>query len=134
MKTYNELKDDYKNKVDALINNHKGFFAFNNEQLNEGMKKHGINSRDELTSLSMGMLIPKTEAVAFMKNMEKATKDFNKSVKEADSEKENAILYELKNHECFYTGEIEEVVSLFDGTFSHEDIRKVYLKHIEYQD
>ena len=44
---------------------------------------------------------------------------------------EAEILDELQNHECFYTGDISDVVDLFEGTYTKQQIRDVYNKHRE---
>ena len=57
-------------------------------------------------------------------------KQANAELKESRAEQEKAILYELDNHEAFYTGEIDDVVDLFKGVYTREDIRKVYKKYV----
>jgi hypothetical protein len=56
-------------------------------------------------------------------------KKHKKELKDAKQAKEEAILYELKNHECFYTGSIEDVVDLFNGVYSKKDILTVFKKY-----
>jgi hypothetical protein len=43
------------------------------------------------------------------------------------------ILYQLNNHECFYTGDYVEVLELVESiypTCTMEDIRQVFYAHI----
>lgn len=134
MATYQNIKAGYQKNIDNLINQHKGFFAFNEKQVIEGMEKIGVANRNELTSLPMGMIMPKSEVESFLKNMETAELDYKKAIKQAKEEKEKAILYELHNHECFYTGSFEEVINIFKGIYSASDIKKIYLKNIQYSE
>lgn len=127
--TYTEIKKNHEVEVSELLNKHKIFFAFSEKQLEEGMEKIGTKEKSELTSLGGGAIALKTEAKTFLDAMEQLNKKYKKELKDAKQAKEEAILYELKNHECFYTGCIEDVVSLFNGVYSKKDILKVFKKY-----
>ena len=129
MITYKQIKKNQEVEVSELLNKHKIFFAFNENQLLEGMKKAGAKEKSELTSLGGGAIALKTEAKAFLDAMEQLDKKHKKELKDAKQAKEEAILYELKNHECFYTGSIESVVDLFNGVYSKKEILTVFKKH-----
>ena len=129
-KNYHEIKDRHAKTIDELITKHKGFFAFSDSQLIEGMAKININDRKELTSLSMGLILPKIEAKPFLDNMEQADKDYKKELKEAREAKDEAILYELNNHESFYRGNMDDVFDMFDGIYTKDEIKAVYKKFV----
>lgn len=129
MKNYATIKSDYQKTTDQLIEKHKIFFAFSISQLEEGMKKVGAKEKSELTNLDMGMIALKTEADPFMESMAKAYKQYKKDLKEAKEAKESAIYYELNNHECFYSGNIDPVVEMFEDIYTKEEIKQVYKKY-----
>jgi len=126
MKDYQEIKNNHQKAVNDLLTKHKVFFAFSEKQLIEGMEKIGITDRKELTSIFGGGLLPKSEVKAFLDNMTAVDKQYKKELREAREAKNEAILYELHNHECFYTGEIDEVIKLFDGVFTPFEIKEVF--------
>lgn len=128
MKNYQEIKANHSKEIDELITNHKGFFAFSESQLIEGMAKIGITERKELISLSMGLILPKVEAKPFLDNMANADKNYKKELRDAKQAKEEAILYELNNHECFYRGNMEDVFEMFECIYTKEEIKAVYKK------
>jgi len=39
------------------------------------------------------------------------------------------VLYELNNHECFYTGDIDDAMDVLGEDYSREYVREVYFKH-----
>ncbi len=128
-KTYRELKQKHSDNInDVIMKENKVFWAFSREQLEEGKKKIGVTENKDLTSIGMGGFLPKKNAQKFFEEMDTETKRFNKELREARKAKEEAILYELNNHEAFYTGEIEEVVKIFKGIYTTLDIRKVFKK------
>jgi glutamate synthase domain-containing protein 1 len=128
-KTYRELKQEHSDNVNNLImRENKVFWAFSREQLEEGKREIGVTENKDLISIGMGGFLPKKNAQKFFKEMDVETKRFNKELREARKAKEEAILYELNNHEAFYTGSIEEVVEIFKGIYTTAEIRKVFKK------
>ena len=133
MKNYNEIKRNHEKIYNDLIEKHKIFFAFSNEQLEEGKKKIGVKDNKELASLGMGGFGKKEDIKLFFEEADKEDKRYKAELKEARKAKEEAILYELNNHECFYTGEIDDVANIFKGIYNTKDIWKVFMKHKEDQ-
>lgn len=129
MKTYATIKADHQKAVDNLLEKHKIFFAFSTSQLEEGMKKVGAKEKSELTTLGMGAIALKTEADQFMDAMSEANSQYKKELKEAKEAKESAIYYELCNYECFYSGDIDPVVEMFEDIYTKEEIKQVYKKY-----
>ena len=128
MKTYKEIKTKNEKAISDLLEKYQVFFAFSNKQLEEGKTKIGITDNKKLTGIGAGGYMPKKDADAFMEAMEKTEKAYNKELKEAKEAKGEAILYELYNHEAFYTGEIDDVVEKFEGIYTVAEIRAVYKK------
>ena len=130
MKTYKEIRDNHTKKVNDLIEESKGFFAFSDEQMKEGMEKINITDKKELVSLSLGMILPRANVKKYIQGMRDVRAENNKALKEASKETKNqAILYELKNYECFYTGDIEDVTNFFKNIYSEDEILTVYDKY-----
>lgn len=130
MKTYGEIKKDYQKKVDDIITSHQVFFAFSQSQLEEGKKKIGITDNKDLTDIGAGGFCPKAKASLFANAMDEAEKEFKKELKEAEQAKEEAILYELNNYESFYRGNMDDVIEIFKGIYTKEEIEAVYKKFV----
>jgi len=125
---YKEIKKKHETTVNALMEQHKVFWAFSNEQLEEGKAKIGITENSQLASIGMGGFCPKTTIEELFKSLELENVRYKQELKEAKQAKEEAIKYELSNYECYYTGNLEQVIDIFRGLYSPEDIRKIYLK------
>ena len=75
------------------------------------------------------MVCPKENAKTVVESLHRIYTD---SVKEdlKENGKEAVILRELENHECFYTGSIDDAIEkLEDYPITKEEIRKVYCKN-----
>lgn len=129
MKNYNELKNNYSKNYNDIMSAHNVFFAFNDKQFEEGKEKANIKDNKDLVSIGAGGYMPKAKADEMFKLLEEETARYNKELKEAEEIKEQAILYELNNYEAFYTGRLDEVIEKFEGLYTKEDIKKVYLKN-----
>jgi hypothetical protein len=86
------------------------FFAFNNEQFEEGAKKVGASPENKVVSIGAGGFIPKKNLAEFLdwsKNKNKRLKTLLKQKKFFSS----AVYYELNNHEYCITYDLEESLS-----------------------
>ena len=118
MKSYQQIKSEHQKAYNDLITKHKVFFAFSDNQLKEGMAKIGADiTIKDIIQAPAGMFILKSELAGFMEAIERAEVNNKKELKEAKQEKENAIIYELRNHECFISGSIDDVVDIFKGRY-----------------
>jgi hypothetical protein len=130
MKTYHEIKDKHTKAIDNIITKNNVFFAFSNSQLEEGKAKINITENKDLVSIGAGGFIPRQNADLFFKEMKEETARYNKELKDAKEAQEQAILYELNNHESFYAGNIDPVFELFEGIYTKDEIIKVYKKNV----
>lgn len=133
--TYQELKARRQAKYDALIEQAHVFWAFSNEQFAEGKAKHPVDDGSKYVSIGMGGYLPGQYKQVWIDGIDAITaweKQANAELKANRAEEEKAILYELNNHEAFYSGEIDDVVGLFEGVYTREQIRKVYKKYAKY--
>lgn len=131
--TYNELKQERQAKYDELMAAVGVFWAFDEKQFNEGKTKHPVTDGYKYVSIGAGGFFPGQNKQAWndgITSLRSWEKQANAELKESRAETEAAILYELRNHEAFYTGEIDDVVDLFKGTYTPAQIRKVYRKYV----
>lgn len=127
--TYKQIKTLHETNTANIMENNKVFFAFSNSQLEEGKQKIEITDNKLLISIGAGGFCPKINAPILIKELNAEDKRYRKELKQAKDATEQAILYELNNHESFYTGRIDETVELFKGIYTREEIRKVFNKH-----
>ena len=99
-------------------------YAFSQMQLEEAIKKLGAKDKTELTTIfGYGDLCLKSKAkeiLLWVINREQEKKEWLKSL--SPQEQNIIIEFELYNHECEYTYDIEPVVDLFKGIFEYNDI------------
>lgn len=108
------------------------FFAFSATQLEEGLRKYAhIATKDEYVGMGFGMCCPKKNAEAVTKELEAVNKaGIQKDIEE--NGKEGVITRELANYECFYTGNISEVIELMkEYGFTHDDVVQAYRKECD---
>lgn len=130
--TYHELKATRQLKYDELFKAVDLFWAFGESQWNEGKKAHPVDEGFKYVSIGMGGYFPGQNKQTYIKGMDAINaweKQENAELKKNRDEIEKAILYELNNHEAFYSGEIDDVIDLFKGVYTTEQIRKVYRKY-----
>ena len=88
----------------AALDNAGAFYAFGNDQFEE-RRKPGIKYVD----MGMGLICPKENADQLFKDMQTAIANGIRADIEENG-KEKIIIRELYNHECFYTGSIEDAI------------------------
>jgi hypothetical protein len=123
---FNEIKNEKEKMTSELFKKCGVFFAFSDKQFHEN--KTPLKPGEKYVSIGVGGYLPKGKLDAFLDGMEAINK-FGKTKVKENNLAETEILYELKNHECFYTGEIDDVVNMFKGTYTDKQIRDVYNKH-----
>lgn len=129
--TYEELTKEYKDKISAILEKNEVFFAFNNEQLKEEVEKFNISKDNKMARIGAGGYLPVKNLKSFQNENKEATKwlkDQKKKLREDKAELEKAILYELENHECFYTGDITDAYRLFPE-LDKKEVTKIYKKY-----
>jgi hypothetical protein len=125
---YQNIKKEKEKMTTELFKECGVFFAFSDKQFEEN--KTPLKEGEKYVSIGGGGYLPKGKVDAFMKGM-KAINSYGKQKVKKGNLQETEILYELQNHECFYTGDISDVVDLFEGTYTVKQIRDVYNKHRE---
>ena len=108
-------------------------FAFSKIQLDEAMRKLGAKDKTELTTIfGYGDICLKSKAKEIYLWVIAKEEEKQEWLKNLTNEEQNYIIeYELYNHECEYTYDIEPVVDLFKDIFTYNDIMSVFHKITE---
>lgn len=123
--TYKQLKAEIQTRYSELFHECGVFWAFSIEQFKRQAPK-GV----KLVSIGMGGYLPKDNYQRLTDGL-KAITNYEKGMRK-QIKAEDAILYELRNYECFYTGEIDEAVeALANLGYTYEQVREVYKKHYD---
>lgn len=77
--------------------------------------------------MGMGAYIPKSKLDAYLADMEGNDQWFKDQVK-ANDQRRAYIAYELANHECYYTGDIDSAVSALGDDYTRDEVYKVYIE------
>lgn len=99
-----------KNKQQHEVNKFPMFFAFNDKQFEEGMKRFGFETTDTDKIYkfgSTGGFYRRTDAKALRDMLDRHTQEMDKAIKTDDDFVYNMFLYELGNHEYCITYDLE---------------------------
>lgn len=127
--TYQEIKDKKQKDYNELFNSLGVFWAFSNEQFKEGYDKvkPTMEEGEKLVSIGAGGYIPKHNVEALITGTKAIDETFKQQIKDAKA-RETHILYELNNHEAYYTGTIEETLEALGDDYTAEEVQAVYKK------
>ena len=131
---YQELRKEKISKYNKTIEDCKVFFAFSNEQFKESIKKLNLAKGEKVTNIGAGGFAPSDKVDKYIEELKSHEAWYKKELAELRKDEKNkakAIEYELSNYECYYTGDIDDVVELFEGVFTREEIQEVYKNIIE---
>lgn len=123
MKTINDIKDEKGKKVDQLIKDCKVFFAFSNEQFAEG--KCELAEGDKYAAIGCGGYMPASLVPVFKKGMADLDLWFKNEVK-ANKARKAHIIYELYNHEAFYTGSVDDTLDALGHGYTRAEVVAAY--------
>ena len=117
------LSDYTNNPITAMMDKLGAFFAFGSDQFHESAVKG-----EKYASLGAGLIVPKSNAAALVDGLDKITEE-GIAADKADHTPEQIILRELRNYECFYTGDpsdaIDKLKAYGDG-FGEKEVGKVF--------
>jgi hypothetical protein len=123
-----EIKKQRQVKFDKLLTDCKVFFAFSNEQF--AKNKTPLQEGEKYISIGAGGYMPKSMVDAFNEGSKQIEKEYKEAIKAHKQRKEN-ILYELNNHEAFYTNDIEETLEALGSDYIRSEVMEVYNKEKE---
>lgn len=127
-KNYTELRKSQQ-KIHDDFTNRYCFFAFSNEQFNEGMKKLGLkpSDTDKIYRMGMGGFILRERSGEYHKLINALDKEMKDYMCNYDFAKD-AFAYEMANHEYCLTYDIEEVLEALNLTA--EDVNESVILHL----
>lgn len=126
--TYQEIKEQKQRDYNNLFDTCGVFWAFSDKQFQEGKEKNPIAEGEKYLSIGAGGYLPKNNFPALEKGMKQIEKTFKAQIKE-NKMRERHILYELNNHECFYTGDITPAVEALGEEYTTEEVQVVQKKY-----
>lgn len=109
------------------------FFAFSNEQMKEGIEKHGVNENNKIVSIGAGAFVLKNRLQEF-KDLVARHEQERKQLRKDEKQLVSAIVYELQNHEYCITGDPDDALDalgLDRKTLSPSILKKAILQHNE---
>lgn len=125
MKTLIDIKKEEEQKHTQLFNDCGLFWAFSNEQFTTN--KTPLKEGEKYVSIGSGGYMPNSNVDKFRQGL-KDIKKWRKTQIQSNKLQYEQIKYELSNHECYYTGDISDVVGIFSGTYTRQQIQEVYNK------
>lgn len=123
--TYSELKKKTQKMFDDFHEKY-AFFAFNDEQFEDGKKKLNVSKDNKITPIYGGGFVLSSKVNEYRELIAKASqmeKDFAKTEKGLES----MLWYELANHEYVVTYDLDdtlEACNLTDEYNNDENVRK----------
>ena len=126
MNLYRELDKAQQARVNAYLGQY-AFFAFNEKQFAEGMKKLDLRADDygSLVRLGAGGFLLKDRAEGWRELAEEITRERAEAIRDPETGPQFAydmFYYELANHEYSYTGDASETLEALG--YDWEDVRK----------
>jgi len=120
---YQELKDKHSKEFSEV----PIFWAFSNEQFDEGLKKHNIIKGDKIVHIGAGGYIKKTD-IHILDSVIAKHKAEKKEFKKQDKELIKAIEYELSNHEYGVTLDPTDTIDCLSLDMNDERTQKCFKK------
>ena len=110
MNDYKKMKEKHQKE----INEFPMFFAFNNKQFDEGMKKLGLDPSEEDKIYKLGGtggFYRKTDATKLNEMFKRHEEEMRKAMAEDDDFIFEMFNYELSNHEYIYTQDVTDTLN-----------------------
>lgn len=127
---------ELKRRHEKEVNDFPFIFAFSQEQLNEGMKKLGLNATDtdKILSIGYGGYIRKSDKEAFFSLNERQEKELKDAIQN-DTTGEDFIYdmfdYELSNHEYCITMDVSDTLDALGLTIDEVNNNPNLLKGLQ---
>ena len=116
--------------MDVLFKTCSVFFAFSNQQFQEN--KTPLEEGEKYVSIGGGGYCPKSKAKQLADGFEAIDQAYKAAIK-GNKQREANILYELQNHEAFYTNSIEDTLEALGEEYTKEEVQNVYRKEFKKQ-
>jgi hypothetical protein len=123
MKTISEIKKEQEDKMSVLFKECGVFFAFSNSQFQEN--KTPLAEGDKYVSIGGGGYCPKSKAKTLLDGFDINEAWYKAEIK-ANKARKSHILYELDNHEAYYTHDIQSTLDALGEDYTREEVLKVF--------
>ena len=131
MKQLHEVKKERETKQSELSEQCGVFFAFSNEQFAEN--KTPLEEGEKYVSMGMGGYLPRGKVAAFNAGWKELAKWYKKEVADNKDLRRKEIIYELGNHEAWYTGDIKDTMGALGPGYTAKEVWKVFNEELEKQ-
>lgn len=111
--------------INALMDACQVFWAFSNEQFAEGKAKIDLQEGEKLIDIGAGGFMPAKHKTAYIEGMKAIYLAFKNAMRDEKARKAH-ILYELNNHEAYYTRDIESTLEALGEDFTREEVYKIF--------
>lgn len=101
---------EIKNKWQEEINEFPIFWAFNEEQLQNIMKKLNVTDKEDLRTIGNGSVLKKEDTIKWYQLMIKQRNEMEELIKKDDEFVKGMFEYELANYEYAYNQDIGEIL------------------------
>jgi len=127
MKTILEIKKDRETSTTELMNSCGVFWAFSRSQFEEN--KTPLKEGEKYVDIGAGGFMPKGNVDKYIAGMKEIAINFKNQIAENGVQVDH-ILYELHNHECFYTGNIDSAFEVLEHEgYSKEMVLGIFHSH-----
>lgn len=123
MNNLQTIKAEKESKISELIEKCSMFFAFSNEQFNQN--KTPLQEGEKYVSIGMGSYLPKGQVDNYINGVKEINKWFKDTIKSNKVRREH-ILYELCNHEAFYTNDIGDTLETLGEYYTEAEVMEVF--------
>lgn len=124
MKNIQEIKKEKQEKTDKLITDCLVFFAFSNEQFVKNKTK--LEEGEKYVSIGAGGYMPKSKVDSFTNGLAEINKTYKAEIKANKGARRANIVYELANHEAYYTGDITDTIVALGSGYTRKEVLKIY--------
>lgn len=125
-----ELKKQEQDKISVLFNEIGLFWAFSDKQFHEN--KTPLREGEKYIRIDGGGFMPAGNWEAFKKGMKEIREWYDAAIK-GDNLRRSHIVYELGNHEAWYTCDIESTLAALGPDYTAEEVWLVFNEEREKQ-
>jgi hypothetical protein len=133
MQKYQDLQNERQEKMTQHFKDSAVFFAFSKVQFEEN--KGELEPGDEWFQYNIGTFVPKSKLEYFDNGFDEIEDWFQKSLLEFNL-RYHHIVYELANHEAYYTYSIDDTMNALGPEYSEQEVTEVFkkerLKNLEF--
>lgn len=131
MSNLQQIKKERENKQTLLFRECGLFWAFSDQQFAEN--KTPLQEGEKYVSIGAGGYLPKSKGDAFTAGMKEISKWYKKEVADNKKLRREEIVYELGNHEAWYTGDIEDTMDALGRGYTRKEVQKIFDEEKEKQ-